>query len=94
MPAGTTVLLSGLGTLLIALGYVVLKRFRRSRCASHTKCCECESPEIKIQKENTERFDTILELVMKLTPKSEDPEPPNRPAKGVSTTGGTTTTLD
>ena len=94
MAAGTTVLLSGLGTLLIALGYVILKRFRRSRCASHTKCCDCESPEIKIHKENTERFDTILELVTRLTPKSEDPVSPNHLAKETFVNEVTATTLN
>ena len=64
-----TILLSGLGTLLIALGYVLLKRFRRSHCSSHTACCDCDSPEItQMQQEHTERYDNILELITRIRP--------------------------
>ena len=71
-----TILLSGLGTLVIALGYVLLKRFRRSRCQSHTACCDCESPEIKLQHENTQRLDHIMNLINQIQPKSEGQESP------------------
>ena len=64
-----TILLSAGGTLIIALGYVILKRLRGSRCASHSSLCDCESPALKLQKEQTIRIDEIMEYLNRLTPK-------------------------
>ena len=61
----TTALMSGLGTLVIAIGYIVVKRFSRSNCASHTACCECESPAVTLARENTERLDKIIDKLEK-----------------------------
>ena len=84
--AAATLLLPGLGTLVIALGYVLIKRFRRSRCQSHTACCDFESPEIKLQKENTERLDQIMELINRVNPETkltiQDLASPDRLSKG------------
>jgi hypothetical protein len=74
--AVTAMILSGLGTLLVMLGYVIVKRLRQSRCSSHTSCCDCESPELKLQKEHTLRIDEILQYINKLQPDPESPEPP------------------
>ena len=72
----SALLLSGLGTLAVMIGYVIVKRLRRSRCASHTKLCDCESPELKLQKENTIRIDELMQIIMKTTPADpENPEP-------------------
>ena len=87
-----TVLLSGLGTLLIALGYVIVKKFRRSHCSSHTKCCDFVSPEIKVQQEHTERYDTILEMINRIKPLEGGPESPGPRAKAAPVTPETTTT--
>ena len=86
-----TVLFSGLGTLAVALGYILIKRFRRSRCQSHTSCCDCDSPEIKLHQENTTRLDTIMQFINELKPKLADPVSPillsiKEPVIGVTAT--------
>ena len=68
--------MSGLGTLAVMVGYVLVKRLRRSRCASHTSLCDCESPELKLQKENTIRIDELLQIILKLDPESGIPKLP------------------
>ena len=79
--AATGFLLSAGGTLLVMLGYVIIKRLRRSRCSSHTSCCDCESPELKLQKEQTIRIDEIMKYINKLQP-AEDLENPASPKAG------------
>jgi hypothetical protein len=64
-------LLSAGGTLLIMLGYVIVKRLRGSRCSTHTACCDCESPELKLQKEQTIRIDEIMQIINQLNPKKQ-----------------------
>ena len=46
------------GTLLIVLGYVVVKRCRNSTCESDSGCCHIKSPALEIAKQTTERLDT------------------------------------
>ena len=42
MDVGQTLGGSALTGLLLALGYAGVKIFRRSRCASHTRCCDLD----------------------------------------------------
>jgi len=55
-------------TLLIVVGYALIKRFRRTRCHSDSGCMECDSPAVELQKKNTERLDQIFEILKKTEP--------------------------
>ena len=52
---------AGLTTALIAVLYTVAKLLKRSRCASHTKCCDMD-----ISRAETERKENINEIVKQL----------------------------
>ena len=73
-------LYSALGSLVVALGYVLVKRLSRSNCESHTDCCECSSPALELQKEHTGRLEnlekTIETLVNRLEPDLGTPVTP------------------
>ena len=87
----TAFLLSTGGTLLVMLGYVIIKRLRTSRCSSHTKCCDCESPELKLQREQTIRIDEIMEYINKLQPAVPDLENPAPPKVDTAVIGQSAT---
>ena len=45
------------GTLLVVIGYVVVKRCRSSTCHADSGCCEITSPALEIAKQQTERLE-------------------------------------
>lgn len=57
-----SLLISGLTTLGLMLGYSLVKRIRRSKCAMDMCGCKIDSlPEqIELQKKETERLETII----------------------------------
>ena len=55
-------------TLLIVVGYALIKRFRRTRCHSDSGCMECDSPAVELQKQQSERLDQIFEILKKTEP--------------------------
>ena len=67
------------GTLAVALGYVLLKRCRRSNCRSHTQFCDCDSPAVELAKQQTERLEHIIEILRKS--QAEGQPPPVRPGE-------------
>ena len=71
----TTVLYSAIGTLVVGIGYVILKRCRSSNCTSHTKFCDCESPAVELQKKQTERLEHIIEMLRTQAGDQDPPEP-------------------
>ena len=56
-------LYSAAGSLVVGIGYIILKRCRNSNCVSHTKFCDCESPAVELQKKQTERLEVIMEML-------------------------------
>ena len=53
-----TILYGSLGTLVVGLVYVIVKRLKTSRCHSESGCLECDSPSIEeLHKQTTERVD-------------------------------------
>ena len=79
-----TALYSGLGSLGVALGYVLVKRLSKSRCASHSACCECDSPELTLDKQATERIDILIAELRKTATSGGLGNPTAQPVKGVS----------
>ena len=72
-------LLGSLGTLGIFAGYALVKRFSRSNCHGNSGCLECDSPAIEMQKQQTERIDSLYDMIKKLQPDVEQgPVSPNR----------------
>ena len=81
-------LIAGLGTLLVVAGYMVVKKFGRSRCAvDHCSgCLTCESPAVELQKKQTERLDELFQMIKQIAPHTGEadlgipvtrvPEPP------------------
>ena len=63
-------LIAGLGSLLVVAGYMLVKKFARSRCAiDHCSgCFTCESPEVELQKKHTERLDQMFEIIRQIVP--------------------------
>ena len=63
-------LIAGLGSLLVVAGYMLVKKFARSRCAiDHCSgCFTCESPEVALQKKHTERLDQMFEIIRQIVP--------------------------
>ncbi len=66
---------SGIGTLVVALGYVAIKRLARSNCSSHTQCCDCESPAVELAKKQTERLDELLNMLKEVRPPDREGQP-------------------
>jgi hypothetical protein len=55
------------GTLLIVVGYVIVKRCRLSTCHADSGCCEIMSPALEIAKQQTDRLekhDSKLEEIL------------------------------
>ena len=77
MAATTTLLLSAAGTLVAGLSYVLVKRFARSNCHTHTSLCDCDSPAVEMQKKQTERM-TELEEIIKTLQKNINPDRDNQ----------------
>ena len=69
-------LIAGLGSLLVVAGYMLVKKFARSRCAiDHCSgCFTCESPEVELQKKHTERLDQMFEIIRQIVPQIPPPE--------------------
>ena len=76
MNDGLIALYSGLGTIIVGLGYVVIKRFSNSNCQSHTSFCDCDSPAVEMQKQTTERLDKLIETLKKQNLVEKDPDSP------------------
>ena len=75
--------LASAGTLVIVLGYTLVKRLRRSNCHSDSGCLECDSPAIEMHKENTSRLqqqsdkiNELYDIIKKQAPHQESLDDP------------------
>ena len=71
-----TLLISGLTSLGLMAGYVIVKRLRRSKCAMDACGCKIDSfPEqIELQKQETNRLESIIEGLIAKTEHLEEPK--------------------
>ena len=73
---------------MVVLGYMIVKKISRSRCAVDSGCITCESPAVELQKKTTERLDDLFDMVKRLEPDQEILESPSEdhPEDNVATT--------
>ena len=71
---GTGILGGGLVGLLVASGYGLLKLLRRSKCASHTKCCDLDISRAQTERKKNEELAVIVLEILKQQPEGEEGE--------------------
>jgi hypothetical protein len=85
-----TGIVAALGSVVVLLGYAIIKKISRSRCHSDSGCIQCDTPAIDIARENTKRLDSIADLIMQLNPKEDPIFPVSLEVKAAHTISGAT----
>ena len=83
---GNTMAGAGVTGAVVALAYGAVKLIRRSRCASHTKCCDFDiSRAVTERKKNNDDLELI---VMKILEKRQGSEPVAGKSEDIINSGG------
>ena len=78
---------SAMTGLLLALGYTAIKLFKRSKCASHTKCCDLDiargqDTERTVPAEFHENIDEVVLRILESRTNVESPRLPEKETEG------------
>ena len=74
MDFGATLGGSAITGLVLAAGYALIKLLKRSRCASHTKCCDLDISRAKTERKKNEELAAIVLEILKQRPVEKEGE--------------------